>query len=153
MLGAYIFIIVISSSWIDPLIIMYLSFFVFSQPLFQSLLYLIWVLLLLLSFGLYLHKISFSSPSLSVCLCLLFWGGSLIDNIHRGLVFVSIQSVFVFRLGHSTHLHSRWLLISMILLPFTLLFWVRVYTPFLCFLSREDPLEFVEKLVWWCCFS
>ena len=28
----------------------------------------------------------------------------------------------------------------MILLPFTLLFWVRVYTPFLCFLSREDPL-------------
>ena len=28
----------------------------------------------------------------------------------------------------------------MILLPFTLLFWVWVYTPFLCFLSREDPL-------------
>ena len=38
----------------------------------------------------------------------------------------------------------------MILLPFTLLFWVRVYTPFLCFLSREDPLAFVGKLVWWC---
>ena len=28
----------------------------------------------------------------------------------------------------------------MIPLPFTLLFWVRVYTPFLCFLSREYPL-------------
>ena len=28
--------------------------------------------------------------------------------------------------------------------------WVRVYTPFLCFLSREDPLAFVEELVWWC---
>ena len=27
------------------------------------------------------------------------------------------------------------------------LFWVRVYTPFLCFLSREDPLAFVEQLV------
>ena len=27
--------------------------------------------------------------------------------------------------------------VSMIPLPFTLLFWVRVYTPFLCFLSRE----------------
>ena len=37
-----------------------------------------------------------------------------------------------------------------ILLPFTLLFWVWVYTPFLCFLSREDPLVFVGELVWWC---
>ena len=38
----------------------------------------------------------------------------------------------------------------MIPLPFTLLFWVWVYTPFLCFLSREDPLAFAEELVWWC---
>ena len=38
----------------------------------------------------------------------------------------------------------------MITLPFTLLFWVRVYTPFLCFLSKEYPLTFVEELVWWC---
>ena len=38
---------------------------------------------------------------------------------------------------------------SMIPLPFTLLFWVRVYTPFLCFLSREDPLTLVEELIWW----
>ena len=30
----------------------------------------------------------------------------------------------------------------MILLPFILLFWVRVYTPFLCFLSREYLLEY-----------
>ena len=30
----------------------------------------------------------------------------------------------------------------MIPLPFTLLFWVRVYTPCLCFLSREYPLVF-----------
>ena len=57
---------------------------------------LIWVLLLLLSFGPYLHGRSFSSPSLSVCMCPLFWGGSLVDNICRGLVFVSIQPVFVF---------------------------------------------------------
>ena len=35
----------------------------------------------------------------------------------------------------------------MIPLPFTVLFWVRVYTPFLCFLSREDPLAFVGELV------
>ena len=41
----------------------------------------------------------------------------------------------------------------MILLPFSLLFWVRVYTPFLCFLSREDPLAFVGELVWCAEFS
>ena len=38
---------------------------------------------------------------------------------------------------------------SIIPLPFTLLFWVWVYTPFLCFLSREVLLAFVEELVWW----
>ena len=38
----------------------------------------------------------------------------------------------------------------MIPLPFTLLFWVRGYTPFLYFLSREDPLALVGELVWWC---
>ena len=31
------------------------------------------------------------------------------------------------------------------LLPFTFLFWVQVYTQFLCFLSREDPLAFEES--------
>ena len=92
----------------------------------------------------------FFHPSLSVCMCPLFWGGSLVDHIYRGLVFVSIQPVFVFQFGHSTHLHLKSLLISMIPLPFTLLFWVRVYTPFLCFLSREYPLVFVGELFWWC---
>ena len=38
----------------------------------------------------------------------------------------------------------------MLALPFTLLFWVQVYTSFLCFLSREYPLVFVGELVWWC---
>ena len=41
----------------------------------------------------------------------------------------------------------------MIPLPFTLLFWVRVYKPFLCLLSREDPLAFVEELDLWSKFS
>ena len=71
------------------------SFFVSFHSLCFSLFYLIWVLLLLLSFGLYLHGISFSSPSLSVCMCPLFWGEFLVDNIYRGLVFVSIQPIFV----------------------------------------------------------
>ena len=73
----------------------------FSQPLFESLFYLIWVLQLLLSFGLRLHEIFFSSPLLLVCMCPLFWSGFLVDSIYRGLVFVSIQPVFVFWLGHS----------------------------------------------------
>ena len=30
-------------------------------------------------------------------------------------------------------------------LPFALLFGVHVHTTFLCFLSREDPLAFVER--------
>ena len=36
-----------------------------------------------------------------------FWGRSLVDSIYRGLIFVSIQPLFVFWLGHSTHLHLR----------------------------------------------
>ena len=63
------------------------SFIVSFQSLFESLFYLIWVLLLLLSFGLYLRGVSFSSPSLSVCMYPLFQVGSLVDNIYRGLVF------------------------------------------------------------------
>ena len=36
----------------------------------------------------------------------------------------------------------------MITLLFAFLFWFWVYKPFLCFLSREEPLAFVEELVW-----
>ena len=106
MLGAYLFIIVISFGlilWSLCSVLLCL----FWWPLFQSLFYLIWILLLLLSFGLYFHEISFSNPSLSVCMCPLFWGGFFVGSIYRGLFFVSIQPVFVFWLGHSTHLHSR----------------------------------------------
>ena len=74
--------------------------------LFQSLFYLMLVLLLLLSFGLHSHEISFASSSLSVCMCPLAWGGSLVDSIYRGLIFVSIQPVCLW-LGHSTYLHLR----------------------------------------------
>ena len=48
------------------------------------------------AFGPYLHGISFSSPALSVCMCPLFWGGSLVDSIYRGLVFVSISQSLSF---------------------------------------------------------
>ena len=56
------------------------------------------VLLLLLSFGPYLHGKPFSSPYLSLCMCPLFWGGSIVDNIYRGLV------CFFFFLIHSASL-------------------------------------------------
>jgi len=38
----------------------------------------------------------------------------------------------------------------MITLPFSLLFWVWVYKPSLCILSREETLAFIEELAWWC---
>ena len=65
----------------------------FSWPLFQSLFYLIRVSLLLLSFGLHLHEISFSSPLLSVCMCPLVWGGSLVDSTYRGLFLYPFSSL------------------------------------------------------------
>ena len=34
--------------------------------------------------------------------------------------------------------------------PTTSLQSINIRTAFLCFLSRENPLEFVEELVWWC---
>ena len=106
MLGAYILLIVLSSSWIDPFLCSVLLC-LFSWSLFQNLFYLIRVLLLLVSFGLHLHEVSFSSPSLSVCVCPLVWGGSLVDSIYRGLIFVSIQPVFVFWWDIQPILHLR----------------------------------------------
>ena len=37
--------------------------------------------------------------------------------------------------------------------PFAIYFvvWVHFYKTLLCFMSREDPLAFVEDLVWWLC--
>ena len=105
MLGAYIFIIVIFSSWIDPLIIIQCpSLCLFTAFVLKSVLSDMSIVTPV-SFDLYLPGIYYSSPSLSVYMCPLFRGGSLADNIYRGIVSVSIQPVFVFWLGHSTHLH------------------------------------------------
>ena len=65
----------------------YIVAFIFSlHSLYFRLFYLIWVLLILLSFGLHLHGISFFSPSLPLCMCPLVWGGYLVDSIYRVLV-------------------------------------------------------------------
>ena len=98
MFGAYILIIFISSSliiWTLCGVLLCL----FSCSLFQSLFYLIWVLLHLLYFGLHLHEIFFPSTSLSLCKCLLVWGGSLVDSMYRDLVFVAILQHFLCHLS------------------------------------------------------
>ena len=66
----------------------------------------------------------------------------LLSRFSRVWLFRDMQNIYF---DYSTHLHLRSLLISMIPLPFTLLFWVRVYTPFLCFLSRDDSLALLES--------
>ena len=96
MLSAYIFIIVYFLLGLILWSLYSVLLCLFPWPLFQSLFYMIWELLLLLYFGLHLHEIFFSSPSLSVCICPLFWSGSLVDSIYGSLVFVSIHPVFVF---------------------------------------------------------
>ena len=95
MLGAYVFIIV-KSSWIDPLIIMkYPSLSLIMAFISKSIL----SDMSIATLAFHLCEISFSRPSLSVCMCSLFRDGSLVDSICRGLVFVSIQPVFIFWLG------------------------------------------------------
>jgi len=125
------------------------SLFISFHGLYVHLFYLIWVLLLLLSFGLHLREISFLSPSLSVCMCPLVWGGCLLDSIFRGLVFVSIQPVCLL-VGAFNPFTFKVITNKYDPIAIYFVVWVQVYKPFLCFLSREDPLAFVEELVWWC---
>ena len=82
-------------------------------------------------------------------MCPLFQSSSLVDSIYRGLVFVSIQPVFAFCLGHSTHLYLKVIVYKYD--PFAIYFIVlglSFYTLYV-FLSRQDPLAFVGELVWW----
>ena len=53
-----------------------------------------------------------SSPSLSVCVGLLSWGGSFVGSIFVDHAFLSIQLFYVFWLEHLIHLHLRLLLIG-----------------------------------------
>ena len=59
----------------------------------------------------------FSIPSLSACVGLLFWSGSLVDSICAGHVFLSIQLYCAFWLEHLIHLHLRLLLAGTYSLP------------------------------------
>ena len=59
-----------------------------------------------------------SSPSLSVCVSLFSWDGSLVGSICVGHVFLSIQLFYVFWLEHLIHLRLRLLSIGSYSLPF-----------------------------------
>ena len=48
------------------------------------------------SLDFHLHGVSFSILSISACMCLYVWSGSLVDSIDRSLVFTCIQPVCVF---------------------------------------------------------
>ena len=87
---------------------------------FWSLFCLIWVLLPLLFFFFPVSLLGkfVSTPSLSLCVTLLSWGGSLIGSICVGHVFLSIQLFYVFWLEHLIHSHLRLLSIGSYSLPF-----------------------------------
>ena len=149
MLGAYIFIIVISSSWIDPLIIMQ-----WPSLSFHS-----------LCFKVYLLDISIATPAF-------FWYLFVWNIFFQPFTFSLYVSIVSRQVSCRKHIQGSCFCIhsaSLCLLvgavnPFTfkviidkydpiaiyfiVLSWV--YTPFLCFLSREYPLAFVGELVWWC---
>ena len=69
-------------------------------------------------FPVYLLGIFVSSPSFSVCVGLLFWGGSLVSSTCVCHDFLSIQLFYIFWLEHLIHLCLRLLSIGSYSLPF-----------------------------------
>ena len=69
-------------------------------------------------FYFHLHEIYFSTPLLLVSVYLLIQDGSLGSCIYMSLVFLSIQLPYVFWLGHLSHLHLRWWMIDIYVVPF-----------------------------------
>ena len=87
-LGTYMLTMLMSSSWILPLSIMKCLSVSLFMAFFQSLFFLVKVLLTQLSFPVHLLGIIFSNPS--VCVGLLFYCGSLLGTICVGHDFLSI---------------------------------------------------------------
>ena len=95
MLGAYMFIMFMSSWWILPLSIMKCP----SGSLLKSLLSHTYIATMTF-FPLHLLGIFVSSHLLSACVGLLFWGRSRVGSIWGGHDFLSIQLPYVFWLEH-----------------------------------------------------
>ena len=99
-----------------------------------------WGLLLQLSFGFHLHGIYFPIHLLSVYMCLKVWSGFLVDSIHMGLVFASIQPVCVFWLEHLIHLHliiDTYVPIAIFLIVWGLL-WQLFFFSYVSYLERSS---------------
>ena len=110
------------SWWISPFSVMnYPSVSLFMAFVLKSILSDISIATLAF-FPVHLSGTLFSNPSLSVCVGLLFWGGSLVGSICAGHVFLSIQLLYVFWLEHLIYLHLRSLLIGTYSRPFFPLF-------------------------------
>ena len=131
MLGAYIFIIVISS-WIDPLINPCPSLSLFTSFISKSLFYLIRLLLLLLSFGLHLHEVSFLGPSLSVCMCPLFYK-TYLKVTYQWLLMICLESPFSFFQG-PLQCYSLWSLL--LTLPWE--FPLHNFAPIMCLSDQSN---------------
>ena len=75
--------------------------------------------------------------------------GSLVDNIYGGLFFIRSVSLCLL-VGEFNPFTFKVIIDKYDPLAIYFVVLNQVYTPFLCFLSREDPLAFVGELVWWC---
>ena len=106
MLAANMFTRVILSCWITPSSIMkWSSLSLFMVSVLNSILSVISVVTQL-SFHVCLLGFFFLTiPSILTCVDVLFWGGSFVDSIYVGHVFLSIQPPYVFWLDHLIHLH------------------------------------------------
>ena len=90
----------------------------------------------------------FSSLSISVCVGILFWGGSLVGSICVGHVFFSVRLPYVFWPEHLIHLHLRLLLIGSYSLPlYSLCTFVPFSLMFFVCLLKAVPLSYLAMLV------
>ena len=149
MLGAYIFMIVISS-WIDHLIIMQcLSLSLFTAFVLKSILSDMSIATPAFFWSLFSWNIFFQHFTLSLYVSLVLRQVSCRQHI-QGSCFCIHSASLCLLVGVFNPFTFKVIIDKYDPLPFTLLFWVRVYMPFLCFLSREYPLAFVGVLVWRC---
>ena len=116
MLGTYMFTIFMSSSFEHYEVSFCVSFY----GLYFEV-YFVWCKYCYLDFfflSTCLDYFFFPKPSFSVCVSLLFWGGSFAGSMCVGHAFLSIQPCYDFWLENLIHLHLRLLLTGTYSLPF-----------------------------------
>ena len=104
-------------------------------------------LLVPLSFGLHLHKIPFPAPHYQF-VCFHRFGVGLLQTAYIGSCFCIHSASICLCIGAFNPFMFKVIIDKYDPLPFIILFWVCFYECFLYFLSKEDPLAFVEVMVW-----